>query len=441
MNITQIDLSNKQQVRDFLDLPFHIYEDIPGWVPPLGMDERRRLDTKRYPFFRHSQAGFFLAYDGTRILGRLAVLDNRLYNQHNNEKTAFFYLFECENQLPAAQGLFEAACDWARARGLTNMLGPKGFTVLDGFGLLVKGFEHRPAFGIPYNPSYYPGLIEAAGFQPERDVLSGYLGPDIQFPPRVHQLAARIAQRRGLRIARYRTRKDLRAFVPSMKALYNSALRGTAGNAPLTDDEARMMANQLLWFADPRLLKVVIKVEDPRQGDEDPRKGVEDPRQGDEDPRQGDEDPRKGAEDPRQGDEDPREVPDRAQGAAGPRAVPDTVQGKDQPVGFLMAYPDISAALQKTGGRLFPFGWITLLREFKRTDWLNINGAGLLPEYRGSGGTAILYSELFKAVVETGQFKHADIVQIGAENENMLRELEAFGVDFYKAHRTYVRKL
>jgi hypothetical protein len=106
-----------------------------------------------------------------------------------------------------------------------------------------------------------------------------------------------------------------------------------------------------------------------------------------------------------------------------------------------MAYPDISAALQKTGGRLFPFGWITLLREFKRTDWLNINGAGLLPEYRGSGGTAILYSELFKAVVETGQFKHADIVQIGAENENMLRELEAFGVDFYKAHRTYVRTL
>ena len=407
MNITQIDLSNKQQVRDFLDLPFRIYKDIPDWVPPLQMDERRRLDTKRYPFFRHSQAGFFLAYDGTRILGRLAVLDNRLYNQHNNEKTAFFYLFECENQLPAAQGLFEAACDWARARGLTNMLGPKGFTVLDGFGLLVKGFEHRPAFGIPYNPSYYPGLIEAAGFQPERDVLSGYLGPDIQFPPRVHQLAARIAQRRGLRIARYRTRKDLRAFVPSMKALYNSALRGTAGNAPLTDDEVRMMANQLLWFADPRLLKVVIKVEDPRQGAEDPRKGVEDPRQG----------------------------------AAAPRAVPDRVQGKDQPVGFLMAYPDISAALQKTGGRLFPFGWITLLREFKRTDWLNINGAGLLPEYRGSGGTAILYSELFKAVVEPGQFKHADSVQIGAENENMLRELEAFGVDFYKAHRTYVRTL
>lgn len=374
MNIIQIDLSNKKQVQDFLGLPFRIYKDIPQWVPPLQMDERVRLDPNRYPFYKHSQAGFFLAYEGSGVLGRVAAIDNRLYNEHNQSSTGFFYLFECENDQEVANGLFEAVCDWARARGLTRVLGPKGFTVLDGFGLLVKGFEYRPAFGLPYNPSYYPELIESAGFEPERDAVSAYISADIQFPPRIHKLAGRIAKRRGLRIARYRTRKDLRAFVPKMKALYNSALRGTAENAPLTDDEVKMMADQLLRFADPRLLKVVMKVED---------------------------------------------------------------SGKEEPIGFLMAYPDISAALQKTKGKLLPFGWITLLREFKRTDFLNINGAGLLPEYRGSGGTAILYSELFKSVVETGQFKHAEIVQIGAENENMLRDLANFGVDSYKTHRTY----
>jgi hypothetical protein len=373
MKINQINLSDKKQVQDFLDLPFRIYRDIPQWVPPLRMDERVRLDPDRYPFYKHSQAGFFLAYEGTRVVGRIVAIDNRLYNQHNHTSTGFFYLFECENDQETANGLFETACDWARARGLINMLGPKGFTVLDGFGLLVKGFEHRPAFGLPYNPSYYPDLIENASFEPERDAVSAYISADIQFPPRIHELAERIAKRRGLRIARYCTRKDLRAFVPKLKELYNNALRGTAGNAPLTDDEVKMMADQLLRFADPRLLKVVMK--------------------------------------------------------------------DDDPVGFLMAYPDISAALQKTKGKLFPFGWITILREFKRTDWLNINGAGLLPEYRGSGGTAILYSELFKSVVETGQFKHAEIIQIGTENENMLRDLENFGVDSYKTHRTYIRDL
>ena len=373
MKIIQLDLSNKRQVWDFLALPFSIYRDIPQWVPSLRMDERLRLDPKRFPFYKHSQAAFFLALDGTRPVGRLAVLDNRHYNEFNHEQTAFFYLFECENHLETAAGLFQTAFDWARARGLTRMIGPKGFTPLDGFGLLAKGFEHRPAFGLPYNPAYYIPLIEAQGFEPYHDAVSGYLGADIRFPPRIHELADRIASRRGLRIARYEKRSDLRALVPQLKELYNNALRGTSGNTPLTDEDVDALANQLLWFADPKLIKIVMK--------------------------------------------------------------------NDQPVGFLLAYPDISAALQKTRGRLFPFGWLTILRELKRTDWLNINGAGLVPEYRGSGGTAILYSEIFKSVVESGQFRHAEVVQIGVENENMQREMENFGVDFYKMHRTYQRDL
>lgn len=373
MKLTQIDLHNKSQVRDFLELPFHIYANIPQWVPPLRMDDRLRLDPKRYPFYQHSQAGFFLAYEGTRVLGRIAAIDNRRYNQYNNEATAFFFMFESENRQEIANALFGAAFEWACRRGLTKIIGPKGFTALDGFGLLVKGFEHRPAFGLPYNPAYYPHLIEAAGFEPELDAVSGYLSADIQFPERIHELAGRIAERRGLRIARFRTRGDLRAFIPKLKDLYNDALRGTSGSAPLTDAEIKMMADQLLLFADPRLLKIVYKGE--------------------------------------------------------------------EPVGFLMAYPDISAALQKTKGRLFPFGWMALLREFKHTDWLNINGAALLPEYRGSGGTAILYSELFKSVVETGQFRHAEVIQIDTQNGNMQRDMENFGIDFYKIHRTYVREL
>ncbi|NOH01013.1 MAG: hypothetical protein HND47_03055 [Chloroflexi bacterium] len=77
MNITQLDLDKKNQVEDFLRLPFSIYRDIPQWVPPLQMDERFRLRPKRFPFYGHSYACFFLAYEGNRPIGRLAVLDNR----------------------------------------------------------------------------------------------------------------------------------------------------------------------------------------------------------------------------------------------------------------------------------------------------------------------------------------------------------------------------
>ncbi len=378
-SIVEVDTSNRRQVGQFLDLPFRLYRDTPQWVPPLASDVRRMLDRKRHPFYRHSDAAFFLALDGSgTAVGRIAVLDNRNYNAYNHEQTAFFYLFECEDDPATAQALFDAAFAWARARGLDRVYGPKGFTALDGMGLLVEGFEHRPAFGIPYNLPTYPALLESAGFVTVGDVLSGYLSGDVVFPEKIHRIAARVQERRGLRVACFRRRRDLRALIPDLQKMYNAAIEGTPGNVPLTDDEVRTLAAQLLWFADPRLIKLVM--------------------------------------------------------------ARDAETGAEHPVGFLFAYPDISAAMQRCKGRLFPFGWLDALLELRRTDWLNINGAGIVEEYRGLGGTAILFSELAKSIAERGA-RHVDVVQIGADNDRMLRELRDFGVDFCKTHRMYQRFL
>lgn len=376
MEIIQIDPGNKKQVRDFLQLPFRIYAAIPEWVPPLEMDAALMLNPKKHPFYRHSEAAFFLAMRAGQAVARLAALNNRRYNDYNHSHSAFFYLFEAENDPQATRLLFEAATTWARERGLTEMVGPKGFTVLDGLGMLVRGFEHRPAFGLPYNPAYYPELLEGLSFEKESEVVSGYLDPHMPFPEKIHSLSAKIQQRRGLRVARYTKRSDLRALIPHLKELYNGALEGTSGTYPLDEADVESMSAQLLWFADPKLVKIVMKA----------------------------------AEAPQTG---------------------------EKPVGFLLAYPDLSAALQKTRGKLWPFGWLTILLELRRTDWVNINGAGMLDEYRGLGGTAILFSEMHKTISESGQFKHADLVQVGVENERMQRELRDLGVDFYKLHRVY----
>lgn len=372
MQLITVDVTDRRQVRRFLDLPFRLYRACPQWVPPLAPEARRMLD-RRHPFYRHSEAAFFMALERNgQPLGRLAVLENRHYNDYNRERTAFFYLFECANDPAAAGALFDAAFTWARARGLEQIVGPKGFSALDGQGLLVHGFEHRPAFGIPYNFDYYPALVEAAGLVLQNDVLSGYLDAHAPFPERIHQLAEIIQRRRGLRVARFHRRRDLRALIPHLKAMYNSAIQGTPGNVPLTDEEVQAIADQLLWFADPRLIKLVLK--------------------------------------------------------------------DDRPVGFLFAYPDISAAVQRTGGRFFPFGWADMLRELRRTPWVNVNGAGMVEEYRGLGGTAVLFSEMHQSIT-TGGFTHVDLVQIGANNDRMLRELRDLGVDFYKTHRLYRRAL
>ncbi|HKZ43527.1 MAG TPA: hypothetical protein VJZ78_00650 [Anaerolineales bacterium] len=379
MEVIEVSPSNKNLIREFIDLPFRIYKEIPQWVPAFRFADKARFDKRKNPFYKHSDAAFFLAFDGTQAVGRIAIIDNRLHNEHNNEKTAFFYLFECENNIEAAQLLFDAGSSWAKKRGLDLLSGPKGFTPLDGFGLLVKGFDHRPALGIPYNPPYYVDLIENSGFELIRESVSGYITTTMVFPKRIHELADRIRKRRGLITENFHSRKDLRRFVGGLKDLYNGALAGMEGGTPITQDEADSLASQMLWFANPNLIKIIKKID-----------------------------------------------PDK---------------GEDELVGFLFAYPDISKAVQKTKGKLFPFGWMTMLMELRNTDWININGAGLREDYRGLGGTAILFSEMEKSVRASSKFKHADIVQIGMENDRMQREMANFGIDFYKNHNLYQKSI
>ena len=375
MNILEIHPEDRNMRKEFCALPRRIYAGIPQWVPPLQGEVESRFDRKKNPFYLHSDAAFFLARDGSgEPAGRLAVLENRNYNDFNHEKTVFFTYFECVDDRAVSDSLFNQGFEWAASRGMNRIQGPRGFTALDGLGLLVKGFEHRPAFGIPYNPEYYIKLIEGAGFQGEGgDIASGFMDIQSAFPrEKIHEFSRRVQEKKGLKVINFKTRGDLRRLVPQLKDLYNGALGGTPGGVPLTDEEANQMADQLIWFADPRLIKILYHGENP--------------------------------------------------------------------VGFLFAYPDISAALQRRGGKLWPFGWADYLLERQKTKWINVNGAGIIEEYRGQGGTAVLFSEMWKSV-EEGHFAGGDIVQIGEDNTRMQNELEGLGITFHKKHRMYQRTI
>jgi len=78
--------------------------------------------------------------------------------------------------------------------------------------------------------------------------------------------------------------------------------------------------------------------------------------------------------------------------------------------------------------------------ELRRTKWININGAGLVEKYRGMGGTALLFAEMYNSVMN-GRYQHAEMVQVGMENDRMQNELRNFGIDFNKLHRMYRKQI
>ncbi len=113
-------------------------------------------------------------------------------------------------------------------------------------------------------------------------------------------------------------------------------------------------------------------------------------------------------------------------------------------IGFLFGFPDLSAALQRSKGRITPRSVLDLLLEFRRTNRLIVNGAGIVPRYQRLGGNALLYYELERTIrSRTGRiaFVHADLTQIAETTELMLADMRRIGAEPYKIHRAYRKML
>ena len=74
----------------------------------------------------------------------------------------------------------------------------------------------------------------------------------------------------------------------------------------------------------------------------------------------------------------------------------------DRLVGFIIAMPNLSKAFQKARGRLFPFGFLPILRAMKNSKVLDFYLAGIRPEYQGKGIDALMGFEMGKSALARG---------------------------------------
>ena len=373
--IEKVDTDNKSQVKRFVELPYRLYKDCPQWVPPLYIDAYMYLHRKKHPFHEHSHVDFFLAVRDGRDVGRIAAIENKPFNKYHNTRKADFYFFDCENDAEIAGKLFDTVFEWAKARGLDTVMGPKGMGPLDGYGLLVFGYEHRQTMTmLNYNYPYYPQFVEALGFEKEVDFISCFLPADkFRVPERVERIAGRVMQRGGLQVKQFKNKKELVAWAPRIGEAYNDAFVRNWEYYPLSAREIDFVVSNIITVADHRLIKIITHGE--------------------------------------------------------------------EVVGFLFAFHDVSAALQRARGRLFPFGLPGILLELKRTDTVSVNGMGILPEFQGHGGNAILYSEMGRTLLSFEQFTHVEMTQVAETTERMRADLKNLNGVEYKNNRVYRRNV
>ncbi|MBS0010087.1 MAG: hypothetical protein KFF49_01670, partial [Bacteroidales bacterium] len=112
----------------------------------------------------------------------------------------------------------------------------------------------------------------------------------------------------------------------------------------------------------------------------------------------------------------------------------------DKLAGFVIAMPDIARGLQKARGRLFPFGFIHILRSARKSTRLLMLLGAVKEEYRGLGIDAIMGASILASATKS-RMTTLDSHLILEHNTRMRAEYERIGGKLVKRYRIYQKDL
>jgi GNAT superfamily N-acetyltransferase len=255
-------VEGRRELREFILLPFRLYQGVEQWVPPLISERKRHLDRRRNPFFTHADAEYFLARRDDRVVGRISAQVDHRFNEFQDNDWGMFGFFECEDDPAVAKALLDAAREWLRERGRDHMIGPMNFSTNHECGLLVEGYELRPQILEDWHHPYLAPLLEGQGLTKEMDLLkwSLHVSGRENVMPIIFELADKLEPEHGIRVRGMR-RRDLTAEVGRFMEIYNAAWERNWGFVPLTDAEIEHYASELKPVLDENWAMVAEKID------------------------------------------------------------------------------------------------------------------------------------------------------------------------------------
>ena len=229
--IEVVPANNDKLLKEFVDFPYRLYRGDPYWVAPMRMDVKKLLDRGKHPFWANADGEFFLAIRGGRTLGRIAAVIDRNHNKFQGEEAGFFGFFEAENDQEAATALLTRARQWVLDRGAKFLRGPVSPSTNYECAMLIEGFDSSPMVMMPYNPPYYPALMDGAGLRKAKDLYAYIEDVAKADMGRIGRVAERSMEKQGIRI-RPIDIKNFKAEVELAWKVYNEAWEAELGLCP-----------------------------------------------------------------------------------------------------------------------------------------------------------------------------------------------------------------
>ncbi len=369
------EVTTKKELKTFVNYPLKLYKNNKYHVPDLFKEELDYFNPDANPAYSYCETKLFLAYDGDKVVGRIAAILNKKYNEKTEEKRMRFSRFDVDDNPEAAALLLKSVEDFAREKGMNIVHGPIGFSDLDKQGMLIEGFD-RPDLSITlYNYPYYPELIEKNGYKKEVDWIEFYLRPSQVDAERLQKFSDYVKKVYGIKLLEASKYADVQPYLDEIFEILNSAYSHLYGYTPLNEEMQRFYFDEYFKLINFDYVAICM---------------------------------------------DP--------------------QGKVAAFGF--AFPSIADALRKSGGKLFPFGFIRILRALKRAKVLELALIAVRKDYLGKGLNAVLINHVYKNGRENGIVAAETGPQLETNTQTQNQWKKIIGnVEQHKRRRCYVKYL
>jgi GNAT superfamily N-acetyltransferase len=253
--IEVVAVDGKKALNEFVELPFAIYKDDPHWVPQLRIAVKELLDREKHPFYANADAEFFLARRDGQVVGRVAAVVDRNHNRFHEETAGFFGFFECVNDVDVAHALLHKAREWTFERGATVLRGPVSPSTNYECAMLIDGFDAAPMVMMPYNPRYYPELMDRAGLRKAKDLYAYLSNANTIGMKKIDRIAEKVIKTNGVRV-RPINMKDFQNDVSKVWEVYGAAWMRNWGFVPMSREEFYLMGKEMKMILKPELVLI-----------------------------------------------------------------------------------------------------------------------------------------------------------------------------------------
>lgn len=374
-------VTDKKGLKTFIEYHHELYEGNEFDAPNLYCDDFATLSKDKNAAFDFCEAEYFIAYKDGKPAGRIAGIINHKANDKWERKSVRFGWVDFIDDLEVSAALFDTVEQWGRGKGMTEIVGPLGFTDLDPEGMLIDGFDQLGTQATIYNYPYYPEHMEKlAGWEKDNDYVEYKLIVPDEVPDKYAKIASMIEKRYNLHVKKLKRGEIFGADGYGQKIfnVINATFGHLYGYSELSQRQIDQYIKMYLPMAD---LNLITLIED-RSAD-------------------------------------------------------------NKVVGVGITIPSLTKALQKCRkGRLFPLGWWHVLRalKFHKTEVVDLLLVGVLPEYRPKGANSLLFADLIPWYQRYG-FKWGETHVEMETNEKVQSQWQYLESILHKRRRCYVKKI